>query len=83
MSYQDKTIDTALGSVTVRRALPTPDGTAPAYDAVPRTWFDSPEAVQAALASPEGQAVYAHTPNIADVGRLALLVVQESTIVPG
>ena len=30
-----------------------------------------------------GQAVYADTPNFADVDRVALLVVQESTIVPG
>ena len=35
------------------------------------------------LASPQGQAVYADTPNFADVDRVALLVVQESTIVPG
>jgi hypothetical protein len=30
-------------------------GAQPAYDAVAKDWFDNPEAVQAALASPEGQ----------------------------
>ena len=34
-------------------------------------------------ASPQGQAVCADTPNFADVDRLALLAVQESTIAPG
>ena len=72
-----------LQRLVINYVMPAPDGTAPAYDAVAEDWFDSPEAMQAALASPEGQAVYADTPNFADVGRLALLVVQESTIVPG
>jgi hypothetical protein len=39
--------------------------------------------MQAAFASPQGQAVCADTPNFADVDRVALLAVQESTIVPG
>lgn len=39
----------------VNYVLPVPDGTAPAYDAVAEDWFDSPEAMQAAFASPEGQ----------------------------
>ena len=72
-----------LRRLVINYVMPTPDGTAPAYDAVAEDWFDSPEAMQAALASPEGQAVYADTPNFADVDRLALLIVQESTIVPG
>jgi hypothetical protein len=50
--------------------MPAPGGTASAYDAV-------------AFVSPQGQAVCADTPNFADVDRVALLAVQESTIVPG
>jgi uncharacterized protein (TIGR02118 family) len=69
-----------LERLVLNYVLPAPDGTAPAYDAVAENWFDSPEAMQAGFASPEGQAVYADTPNFTDVDRLALLVVQESTI---
>jgi hypothetical protein len=46
-------------------------------------WFESAEVMQAALASPEGQAVYADAQNFTDVDRLAMLVVRESTIVSG
>lgn len=72
-----------LQRLVVNYAVPAPDGTTPAYDAIAEDWFENAEAMQAALASPEGQAVYADTQNFADVDRLAMLVVQESTIVPG
>ena len=72
-----------LQRLVINYPMPAPDGTAPAYDAVAEDWFESPEAMQSAFASPEGQAVYADTPNYADVDRLALLAVHESTIVPG
>ena len=60
-----------LQRLVISYVMPGPDGTASAYDAVAEDWFESPEAMQAALASPEGQAVYADTPNFADVDRLA------------
>ena len=63
--------------------MPATGGTASAYDAVAGDWVESPQALQAAFASPQGQAVCADTPNFADVDRVALLAVQESTIVPG
>jgi uncharacterized protein (TIGR02118 family) len=64
-------------------AMPAPGRTASAYDAVAGDWVESPQARQAAFASPQGRAVCADTPNFADVDRVALLAVQESTIVPG
>jgi uncharacterized protein (TIGR02118 family) len=72
-----------LQRLVVNYAIPAPDGTAPADDAVAEDWLENPAAMQASLASTQGQAVYADTPNFADVDRLALLVVQESTIMPG
>jgi uncharacterized protein (TIGR02118 family) len=72
-----------LQRLVVNYAVPAPDGAAPAYDAVAEDWFESVEAMQAALASPEGQAVYADTQHFTDVDRLAMLIVRESTIVPG
>jgi uncharacterized protein (TIGR02118 family) len=72
-----------LQRLVVNYAVPAPDGAAPAYDAVAEDWFESAEVMQAALASPEGQAVYADAQNFTDVDRLAMLVVRESTIVSG
>jgi uncharacterized protein (TIGR02118 family) len=43
-----------LRRLAVNEVMPGPDGAQPAYDAVAEDWFDSPEAVQAALASPAG-----------------------------
>jgi uncharacterized protein (TIGR02118 family) len=72
-----------LQRLVVNYVVPGPDGAAPSYDAVAEDWFESAEAMQAALASPEGQAVYADAQNFTDMDRLAMLVVRESTIVPG
>jgi hypothetical protein len=47
--------------------MPAPGGTASACDAVAGDWVESPQALQAAFASPQGQAVCADTPNFADV----------------
>ena len=57
-----------------------PDEPPPDYDAIAEDWFDSPEAVQAALASPAGQAINADAATFVDVSRLRLLVVQEETV---
>ena len=51
----------------INYVLPNPDGSAPAYDGIGETWFASAEAFQSAMASPEGQAVFADTPNFLDV----------------
>ena len=73
-----------LRRLVVNHVLPDPGGAAPAYDAISEDWFDSPEALQAALASPEGQAVNADAPNLLDLARLQFFVVQEEDVaLPG
>ena len=60
--------------------LPEPDGVQPPCDGIAEDWFDSPQAMQAAFASVEGQAVAAETPNFLDPTRLQILVVTETDI---
>ena len=55
-------------------------GGAPAYDGISEDWFDNAEALQAAFASPAGQAVAADTPNVADPSHVRLLVVEEEEV---
>ena len=57
-----------------------PHGPAPAYDAVFEVWFDDAVAMQAAFASPQGQAEIADGPNFLDLARFQLLVVQEEDV---
>ncbi len=73
-----------LRRLVINHVLSDPGGAPPAYDAIAEVWFDSPEALQAALASPEGQAVNADAPNLLDLARLQFFVVQEEDVVlPG
>ena len=58
-----------------------PDGRAPAYDGFAEVWFDSMEAFEQALSSPEGQAALADTEKFIDVKRMQTLSVDEVTIV--
>ena len=69
-----------LRRLVLNRVLPDPGGAPPAYDAIAEDWFDSPEALQAALASPEGQAVNADAPNLFDLARMQFFVVQEEDV---
>jgi uncharacterized protein (TIGR02118 family) len=55
-------------------------GPPPDCDAVGEDWFDSVEHLQAALASPEGQAAGADGPNFLDVGRTVMLVMEEEEV---
>lgn len=59
---------------------PDPSGPPPAYDAVAEDWFDGPEALGAALASPAGQAINADAATFLDLGRLQALVVAEEAV---
>ncbi len=61
-------------------AQPGQDGVAPEYDGISEDWFESVEAMQAAFASPAGQAVFADAPNFLDMTKLQLLVVEEDEI---
>jgi uncharacterized protein (TIGR02118 family) len=66
--------------MVVNWVLPDPNEPPPAYDAVAEEWFDDAAAMGAALASPEGQAVAADTPNFLDPSRFAFLVVEEEDV---
>jgi uncharacterized protein (TIGR02118 family) len=64
-------------------ALPGMDGAAPEYDGVSEDWFESAEAMQAAFASPAGQAIFADAPHFLDMGRLRMFVVEEEEVAVG
>jgi|SRR5579884_3483052 len=64
----------------VNWAFPAPDGAPPAYDAVAEDWFDDAAAMQAAFASPQGQAVLADAPNFLDMARFQFLVAEEEVV---
>jgi uncharacterized protein (TIGR02118 family) len=65
-----------LRRLSANFALPGPDGE-PAYDGFGEDWFDSPEAMAAAFASPAGQAVMADAANFLDMSRLEIVMVEE------
>jgi uncharacterized protein (TIGR02118 family) len=66
-----------LRRLVVNRVLPDPTGPPPAYDAIAEDWFDDLQALGAAFASPEGQAVAADAPNFLDMTRFQVMVVEE------
>lgn len=51
-----------LRRLVVNRVQHDPSGAPPDWDAIAEDWFDGPEAMQAALAPPQGQAVHADAP---------------------
>ena len=53
----------------------------PPCDGIAELWFDSEEAMRAALASPEGVATLADVPNFLDRDRIGEMVVEEVTVV--
>src|SRR5262245_42405993 len=69
-----------LRRLVLNDVLPGPDGAQPTCDGISEDWFDSPEAMQAAFASPEAQAVTADAVNFLDLSRLQMLVVAEQEI---
>ena len=50
-------------------------------DGIAELWFDSPEAMKAAFASPEGIATTADIPNFLDPDRVGEMVVDEIAVV--
>ena len=62
-------------------ALPDPEGNEPPYDRFGELYFDSLEAMQEGLASPEGEATLADIPNFCDTRRLVRVFVDEVTFV--
>lgn len=62
--------------------LATVDGSPPPYDLIGEAWYPSAEAMQAAYAGPEGEAVIADVPNYVDAAQLRILIVEEAEAVP-
>ena len=69
-----------LRRLVLNDVLPGPDGAPGACDGIAEDWFDSPEAMQAAFASPQGQAVATDAAAFLDLARLQLLVVSEQEV---
>ena len=53
----------------------------PPCDGIAELWFESPEAMQAGFASPEGVATTADIPNFLDTDRVGEMVVEEVSVV--
>jgi uncharacterized protein (TIGR02118 family) len=69
-----------LRRLVLNDVLPGPDGAEPACDGIAEDWFDSLEAMQAAFASPEAEAVTADVVNFLDLSRFQMLMVAEQEI---
>lgn len=70
-----------LKRYVVNHTVLNPAGAAGACDAVAELWFDSPEAFQSALGSPEGVAALADQPNYLDMERTHALIVEETVVI--
>ena len=62
-------------------SLPDPASGELPCDGIAELWFDSPEAMQAGFASPEGAATTAYIPNFLDPDRVGMMVVDEVAVV--
>ena len=69
-----------LRRLVLNDVLPGPDGGAAACDGIAEDWFDSLEAMQAAFASAEAQAVTADVANFLDLSRFQMLMVTEQEV---
>jgi len=69
-----------LRGLVLNDVLPGLDGAPGPCDGIAEDWFDSPEAMQMAFASVEGQAVAVDAPNFLDPTRLQILVVNEQGV---
>ena len=69
-----------LRRLVINRVLPDPSGASPAWNAVAEDWFDSPEAMQTAMGSPQGQAVNADGATFLDLSKIQFLMVQEEDV---
>jgi uncharacterized protein (TIGR02118 family) len=59
---------TGLMRTEFTRVLPNPDGSPAPYYRIAELWWNSPEAMQATLGSPAGQAAVGDLPNFATGG---------------
>ncbi len=64
--------------VELVKCVPNADGSAPPHYRITELWFDTPEAMQAAFASPEAAAAVADIPNYATGGVTTTIGVVET-----
>ena len=69
-----------LQRLVLNDVFPGLDGAPPTCDGIAEDWFESPEAMQAAFASAEGQAVAADAAQFLDLSRMQILVVAETEV---
>jgi uncharacterized protein (TIGR02118 family) len=69
-----------LRRLVLNDVLPDADGASAACDGIAEDWFDSPEAMQTAFASPEARAVTADLVNFLDLSRFQVLMVAEQEV---
>jgi uncharacterized protein (TIGR02118 family) len=69
-----------LRRLVINSVQPDPSGAPQVWDAIAEDWFDDPEALQAALGSLQGQAVYADAATFLDMSKLQFLVVREDEV---
>ena len=69
-----------LQRLILNDVVPVPGGASSTCAGISEDWFESPEAMQAAFASPEGQAVAADAANFLDLPRMQMLVVDEREV---
>lgn len=62
-----------LARVELGKPMPGPDGKPPAFYRITELWFESPEALQTALARPEWKKISADVPNFATGGATVLV----------
>lgn len=68
-----------LKRYVVNHTAMNPSGVADACDAVAELWFDSPDAFQSALGTPEAAAALGDQPNYLDMARTHMLFVEETS----
>ncbi len=74
-----------LRRLVLNHIQPVPDAPPTLWDAISEDWFESPDALQAALASPQGQAVNTDAATFLDLSKLHFFVLDEHeiTLAPG
>jgi hypothetical protein len=66
----------------LNEVLPDPTDPRDRPDGIAEAWYESGEAMQAAMVSPAAQRVVADVPNFLDAVKLQILVVAEAVVLP-
>lgn len=70
-----------LRRYVISPVLEQPGAAQPRYDGIGELWFDDAAAGQAAISSPEGQAVVNHMPSFTDMDNFVLSVAEEIVLI--